>query len=109
MPEGGELEILPKICAKSPGTKVLILSAFFKDDLIVEASQRSVKGYLPKTLMPGGVVKATRATYAGELWAECKVLTQTLESLLRNVHGLHGLLSRIFNKLKVNRIVDHTA
>ena len=63
MPEGGELEILPKICAKSPGPKVLILSAFFKDDLIVEASQRSVKGYLPKTLMPGGVVKATRATY----------------------------------------------
>jgi len=90
MPELTGLEVLPKIRAKSPGTKVLILSAFFDDDVIVEALQLGAKGYLSKTLTRPDLVKAVRATHAGELWAERRVLTQTLEGLLERVNNLHG-------------------
>jgi DNA-binding NarL/FixJ family response regulator len=90
MPELGGLDVLPKICAKSPDTKVLILSAYFEDDLIVEALQRGAKGYLPKTITGADLTKAIRVTHAGELWAERRLLTQTLEGLLQRVDNLHG-------------------
>jgi DNA-binding NarL/FixJ family response regulator len=90
MPELSGLDVLPKIRAKSPGTKVLILSAFVDDDLIVEALQLGAKGYLTKTLNRADLLKAIRATHAGELWAERRVLTQTLEDLLERVNNLHG-------------------
>ena len=90
MPELSGLDVLPKIRGKSPGTKVLILSAFVDDDLIVEALQLGAKGYLLKTLTRADLVKAIRATNAGELWAERRVLTQTLEGLLERVNNLQG-------------------
>jgi len=90
MPELSGIDVLHKIRAKSPGTKVLILSAFVDDDLIVEALQLGAKGYLTKTLTRTDLLKAIRATHAGELWAERRVLTQTLEDLLERVNNLHG-------------------
>lgn len=83
LPAVNGLDALPRIRAKSPGTKVLILSGYPEDDFIVEALQRGAKGCLSKTLTRADIVKAIRVTHAGELWAERKVLTQTLESLLQ--------------------------
>ncbi|MDE2484896.1 MAG: response regulator transcription factor [candidate division NC10 bacterium] len=83
LPAVNGLDALPRIRAKSPGTKVLILSGYPGDDFIVEALQRGAKGCLSKTLTRADIVKAIRVTHAGELWAERKVLTQTLESLLQ--------------------------
>jgi len=89
MPEVNGLDVLPRIRAKSPGTKVLILSGYPEDNFIVEALQLGAKGYLSKTLTRADIVKAIRATHAGELWAERKLLTQTLESLLHRVNNLN--------------------
>lgn len=84
LPAVNGLDALPRIRAKSPGTKVLILSGYPpEDDFVVEALQRGAKGCLSKTLTRADIVKAIRVTHAGELWAERKVLTQTLESLLQ--------------------------
>lgn len=83
LPAVNGLDALPKIRAKSPGTKVLILCDHLKDDCIVEALQRGAKGCLSKTLTRADIVRAIRVTHAGEFWAERKVLTQTLESLLK--------------------------
>lgn len=88
LPEVNGLEALPKIRAKSPGTKVLILPGYPEDGFIVKALQRGAKGFLSKTLTHAGIVKAIRATHAGELWAERKMLTQTLESLFQKVNDV---------------------
>lgn len=85
MPEMDGLEVLRKIREKSPRTKVLVLSGFIEDDLITEALENGAKGYLPKTLAPRDLVKAIRATHAGELWAETKVLAMVFENLLKKV------------------------
>jgi len=93
MPKVDGLTVLPKIREKSPRTKVLILSAFFEDDLIIEAMQNGAKGYLLKEATYKDLIKAIYATHAGELWAERKVLTELLESLFQKVNDLHGPLS----------------
>ena len=93
MPELGGLEVLPKIRAKCAKTKVLMLTGFFEEELITEAMQNGAKGYLLKGADNKELVKAIRATHAGELWAERKVLTLLLESLFEKVSGLHASLS----------------
>ncbi len=93
MPEVGGLEVLPRIRAKCPLTKILILSGFPDDQLIARALELGANGYLLKTLTHKDLLKAIHATYAGEVWAERRVLTQTLESLRKKVHHLHGPLA----------------
>ncbi len=93
MPEVGGLEVLPRIRAKCPLTKVLILSGFPDDELVTRALELGAKGYLLKTLTHKDLLKAIHATYAGEVWAERRLLTQTLESLRKKVRDLHGPLA----------------
>lgn len=93
MPKPGGLEILPKIRARSPKTKVLILTGFFEEELITEAMQSGAKGYLMKTGDHNELVKAIRATQSGDLWAERRVLTLLLESLFQKIDGLNASLS----------------
>jgi Response regulator containing a CheY-like receiver domain and an HTH DNA-binding domain len=81
IPEVGGPEVLPKIRARSPRTKVLILSGFFEDGFIAGALEYGAIGYLLKTATNGVLVKAIRTTHAGELWAQRKVLAQVLENL----------------------------
>lgn len=81
MPGLGGIEALPRIREKSPGTKVLILSGFSEGELMIQALQLGAKGYLSKSLTHKDLVKAIRVTYAGEVWAERKVLSEVLESL----------------------------
>jgi two-component system response regulator DegU len=99
MPKVDGLTVLPKIREKSPRTKVLILSAFFDDDLIIEAMQNGAKGYLLKDATYKDLIKAICATHAGELWVERKVLTQLLESLSQKVNDLHVPISEIRENL----------
>jgi len=86
MPRLDGLKALPRIRLKSPETKILILSGFLEDDFIVEALQNGAKGYLVKTLSTGDLLKAIRATHAGEVWAERKVLAHLLDDLLQKVN-----------------------
>lgn len=81
MPRFGGLEALPEICRKSPRTKVLILSWFSEDGLVTKALLLGAKGYLSKRLRYTDLVKAIRATHAGDIWAERTVLTEVTEDL----------------------------
>ena len=87
MPELGGLEVLPKIRATCPMTKVLILSGFPEDEFIASALELGAKGFLLKTLTHKDLLKAIHATYAGELWAERKVLAAVFETMLYRLKG----------------------
>ncbi len=89
MPKLSGLEVLAQIRLKSPRTRTLILSGFFEDEDIAEAFHRGAKGYLVKVATHQDLVKAIRTTHAGELWAERKVLSQVVESLLQRMEGLN--------------------
>lgn len=85
MPEMDRLHVLPELLEKSPGTKVLILTASLDYDLVATALEQGAKGYLTKTARPESLVRAVRAVHAGELWAERKVQARFIEGLLRNI------------------------
>ncbi|MBI2902083.1 MAG: response regulator transcription factor [Candidatus Methylomirabilis oxyfera] len=95
MPRMGGIEVLSKIRHKSSKTKVLILSAFLEDEMIIEALQNGAKGYLLKTLSHKEIARAIRATHSGEFWAERKVLSHVLETLLQKVHARQAPLSEM--------------
>ena len=99
MPGMDGLEVLRRIREKSPKMKVIVLSGFFEEELIVEAFEHGAKGYLQKITSPADLVKALRATHAGELWAHPRVLSQVLESLLGKVHAPHLALSEMHGNL----------
>jgi len=91
----GDIETLPKIREKSPGTKVLILSGFSEAEFMVKVLQLGAKGYLSNSLVPKDLVKAIRATKAGEIWAERKVVTEALEGLRQKMQAMNLPLSEI--------------
>ncbi len=99
MPKLGGLEVLAQIRLKSPSTRTLILSGFFEEEYITEAFQRGARGYLVKVATPQDLLKAIRATHAGELWAERKVLSQVVERLLQTMEGLNPPLSALRENL----------
>lgn len=88
MPGLGGIEALPQIHERSPGTKVLVVSGYSDDELIIKALQLGAKGYLPKSLSHKDLLKAIRATYAGEVWAKRRVLTEALESLRQKLQEM---------------------
>ena len=95
MPKLSGLEVLAQIRLKSPRTRTLILSGFFEDEDIAEAFHHGAKGYLVKVATHHELVKAIRTTQAGELWAERKVLSQVVDSLLHRMEGLNSPLSAL--------------
>jgi len=99
MPKLGGLEVLKQMRVKRSRTRTLILSGFFEDELITDAFQHGAKGYLLKTAKQEDLIKAIQTTHAGELWAERKVLTQVVESMLQSMEGLKAPLSALRENL----------
>jgi DNA-binding NarL/FixJ family response regulator len=92
MPLLGGLEVLPRIHAKSPRTKILLLADDFEEEFIARALQYGVQGCVLKAGIPTEVVKAIRSTHAGELWVARKLLTRVVDSLRQRVDELGGSL-----------------
>jgi DNA-binding NarL/FixJ family response regulator len=99
IPEIGGPEVLPRIWAKSPRTKILILAEYFEEEFIAKALQVGVHGCVLQTALPTELVKAIRAIHAGELWAPRKLVTQVVETLRHNVDKLEGSLSKMWGAL----------
>ena len=95
IPEMGGPEVLPRIWAKSPRTKILILAEYFEEEFIARALQHGVYGCVLKTIPPMELVKAIRISHAGELWAPRKLLTQVVETLRQRMDELQGSLSEL--------------
>ena len=92
LPEGGGLASLAPLCAGSPRTRILLLSAGLDDALIAEALQQGAKGYIPETTTPDELIKAIRRTIAGELWVRRALLTQVVERWRHQLQAQQGPL-----------------
>lgn len=97
----GALETLPQIRDKSPSTKVLVLSGFPEDEFMSQALQLGAKGCLSKSLSHKDLIKAIRATYAGEIWVGRKVLAEVLEGLRQKTQEMNLSLSEMQGALTV--------
>jgi DNA-binding NarL/FixJ family response regulator len=94
-PNACELVLLSNIRVRSPRTHVLILSDVLEDVFIAEALQQGAIGYLLKTASQRDLVKAIYTTYAEELRAQRKVLTEMLDRMCQKMRELHGLSLKV--------------
>ncbi len=78
------LEVLQKVHLRSPGTKGLISSVLVDEDLIAEALQWGIRGFLVNTGRWETYVKAIRAIHAGDVWISRQTLACILGNLLQN-------------------------
>jgi DNA-binding NarL/FixJ family response regulator len=99
MPNMDALEVLPKIRARSPRTKILLLADYFAEDFIARALQVGVYGCVLKTALPTELVKVICAIHAGELWVPRRLLTQVVETLRHRVDELQGSAWKLRNIL----------
>jgi DNA-binding NarL/FixJ family response regulator len=95
MPGLGGLEALPQIRKKSPLTHVLILFGSCEDEFMSNALRLGARGLLSKSLGHKDIIRAIRATHAGEMWAERKLLAEVLESLRQKVQEVDPPLSEM--------------
>jgi DNA-binding NarL/FixJ family response regulator len=73
--------------ARSPRTKILILTDEDDEATIPEALQYGAHGIVPKQLPPRTLRKALRVVHAGELWAPRKVVAHVLETFRHRLAG----------------------
>jgi DNA-binding NarL/FixJ family response regulator len=93
---------LRSVQTKSPHTRVMyLLSAVPSDDHIIADIKAGIRGYFRLTDTPAGMVKAVRAVYAGELWAERRIMEKAIampmllpETLQSHVPGLQPLTNK---------------
>lgn len=83
MPDLDGLEILRQVRERSPETRVLILTGYFDEGLVLQALQQGAIGYFLKGGSTAGLVKAIRAVANGEAWVERNLIGKFLDDLPR--------------------------
>jgi DNA-binding NarL/FixJ family response regulator len=78
LPDGNGVDAIAAIHACSPGTKVILLSAYENDSYVVKALEVGCAGYLSKRTAADTVVNAVRSVAAGELLVEPHLLTSVI-------------------------------
>ncbi|MGE5305924.1 MAG: response regulator [Alphaproteobacteria bacterium] len=70
MPSGDALETLRDITARSPATKVVILTAFSETEDVLSTAQARARGYVLKGVSTPTLVAALKKVNAGEIWVD---------------------------------------
>lgn len=77
----GGLDILPVIRWCSPNTKVIVLSDCDDEEIVLEALELGVRGYILKGEWTD-MIKVVRAVQRGEVWARRRVVARLLDRLV---------------------------
>jgi len=70
MPSGDALGTLRDIAARSPATKVLILTAFSETEDVLSTAQARARGYVLKGVSTPTLIEALKKVNAGEIWVD---------------------------------------
>jgi two-component system response regulator DegU len=70
MPSGDALATLRDIGARSPATKVLILTALAEKENVVSSAQARARGYVLKGVSTPTLIEALKKVNAGEIWVD---------------------------------------
>lgn len=84
MPDMDGLEVLRQVRERCPETKVLILTGYFDEGLVLRSLQQGAIGYFLKGGSTAGLVKAIRAVAGGEAWIERSLIGKFLDGLTRS-------------------------
>ncbi len=86
MPDMDGLEVLRQVRERSRETKVLVLTGYWDEGMVLRALQQGATGYFLKGGSSADLVKAIRAVHAGEAWVERNVMGKFFDGLPRSYH-----------------------
>jgi DNA-binding NarL/FixJ family response regulator len=86
MPDMDGLEILRQVRERSPEVKVIVLTGYFDEEVVLRALQEGAIGYFLKGGSTADLVKGVRTVHAGWAWVERNVMGKFLEGLPRSRH-----------------------
>ena len=81
MPRVDGIEAIRRIRARSPATRILVLTSFADDHTVLPAVRAGAAGYLLKDVQPPELVGAIRTVHAGEALLAPAVATMLVEQL----------------------------
>jgi two-component system, NarL family, response regulator DegU len=70
MPKGDVVQNLLEIAARSPATRVMILTAFSDEENVLNAAKGGAKGYVPKGVPSATLVQAIKHVQSGGVWID---------------------------------------
>jgi len=93
MPEMSGIEAIPEFKRLSPGSAIIMLTASFMDDEILQAFSQGAEGYLLKTVQIGQIVDSIRAAMRGGVPMDPLVARRILEinTGQKTSHSEYGL------------------
>ena len=66
MTEMDGIETVNRICSAHPNQRIIVLTAYFKDDEIVQALKAGASAYVRKDAPPEDLIQCIRKVFAGE-------------------------------------------
>src|SRR5690349_17858647 len=73
MPKGDVVQNLLDVAARSPATRVMILTAFSDEENVMNAAKGGAKGYVPKGVPSTTLLQAIKTVYGGGFWIDKEI------------------------------------
>lgn len=74
--------ILSTLRNGTPSSKIIVFMDGVSEEELLGMIRAGAKGYSTKTISPPFLIKAVRAVYAGEIWADRRLVTKVFDELL---------------------------
>ncbi len=101
MPKGDVVQNLLDVVARSPTTKVIILTAFSDDENVLNAAKGGAKGYVPKGVPSATLVQAIKVVHKGSLWIDKEISTwETFEEIVQDQTTSRDAVPRLNESIK---------
>ena len=101
MPKGDVVQNLLDVGARSPSTKVMILTAFSDEENVLNAAKGGAKGYVPKGVPSATLLQAIKVVHNGSLWIDKEISSwETFEEIVRDQTSSRDAVPRMDESIK---------
>jgi len=99
LPDGSGIEACRRLLATTPPPRVLMLTSFSDDAMVVEAVQGGAHGYALKDVRTQDLIQAIRTVASGHGYLDPRVAQQTLHWIRDRSHAVSGHSPDRFTRL----------
>ncbi len=90
LPDGSGIDACRQILATTPATRILMLTSFSDDTMVVNAVQSGAHGYALKDVRTQDLIDAIRTVASGQGYLDPRVAQQTLHWIRDRSHSASG-------------------
>jgi len=101
MPKGDVVQNLLDVGARSPSTKVMILTAFSDEENVLNAAKGGAKGYVPKGVPSATLLQAIKVVHNGSSWIDKEIsIWETFEEIVQAQSSSRDAVPRMDESIK---------